>query len=105
MPPEPRKDSDSTKLVLPQTRLVTDIVSSTALKQLLGDKAGAALIQQHHALVRELIVRFTGTEEAGSGMCRFRANQSALSVRLALLLQIEPSRDPISSLRASSSSS
>ena len=34
------------------TLLFTDIVSSTALKQHLGDKAGATLIQQQRALVR-----------------------------------------------------
>jgi hypothetical protein len=32
------------------TLLFTDIVSSTALKQHLGDKAGAALIQEQRAL-------------------------------------------------------
>jgi WD40 repeat protein len=36
------------------TLLFTDIVSSTASKQRLGDQAGAALIQQQRALLREL---------------------------------------------------
>jgi class 3 adenylate cyclase len=44
-----------------QTRLValvfTDIVHSTALKHQLGDQPSAALIDQHNALVREVLIR------------------------------------------------
>src|SRR5512132_4185196 len=45
------------------TMLFTDLVGSTALKQQLGDRGGATLIQQHHGLVRELLRRFQGGEE------------------------------------------
>jgi class 3 adenylate cyclase len=45
------------------TLVFTDIVGSTALKQQLGDKAGAALIQRHHALVREVRQPFADSQE------------------------------------------
>jgi eukaryotic-like serine/threonine-protein kinase len=45
------------------TLLFTDIVSSTALIQRLGDKAGAVLIQQQRALVRQLLASWPGAEE------------------------------------------
>ena len=45
------------------TLLFTDIVGSTALKQQLGDKAGAALIQEQRALVRQLLATCPGAEE------------------------------------------
>jgi phosphoserine phosphatase RsbU/P len=45
------------------TIVFTDLVGSTALKQQVGDRTGASLIQQHHALVRELLRRFKGSEE------------------------------------------
>jgi class 3 adenylate cyclase len=55
------------KPVQPQTGLVTllftDIVSSTALKQHWGDKAGAVLIQQQRAPVRQLLAACPGAEE------------------------------------------
>jgi class 3 adenylate cyclase len=41
------------------TLVFTDIVGSTALKQALGDREALARIQQHHALVRELLRAFT----------------------------------------------
>src|SRR6266699_2609860 len=58
--PTPATESDSpvqparhqTGLI---TILFTDLVGSTALKQQVGDRTGASLIQQHHALVRELL--------------------------------------------------
>jgi class 3 adenylate cyclase len=37
------------------TLVFTDMVGSTALKQQLGDHAGAQLIEQHHALVRATV--------------------------------------------------
>ena len=45
------------------TILFTDLVGSTTLKQQVGDRTGATLIQQHHALVRELLRGFPGGEE------------------------------------------
>lgn len=45
------------------TMLFTDIVGSTRLKQVLGDRAAIELIQRHHALIRELIARFPEAEE------------------------------------------
>ena len=67
-PPIPATDGDSpaqparhqTGLI---TILFTDLVGSTALKQQVGDRTGASLIQQHHALVWELLRGFTGGEE------------------------------------------
>lgn len=45
------------------TIVFTDLVGSTALKQQVGDRTGASLIQQHHGLVRELLQAFPGAEE------------------------------------------
>ena len=45
------------------TIVFTDLVGSTALKQQVGDRTGASLIQQHHLLVRELLRGFKGGEE------------------------------------------
>jgi WD40 repeat protein/class 3 adenylate cyclase len=71
------------------TLLFTDIVSSTALKQRLGDKAGAALIQQQRALVRQLLNACPGAEEietAGDSFLLSFAKPSD-AVRFALVLQ------------------
>jgi hypothetical protein len=50
-----------------RTRLVTlvftDLVGSTQLKQELGDRQALALIQRHHAVVRELLAGFEGGRE------------------------------------------
>lgn len=43
--------------------LFTDIVGSTNLKQALGDRAAIALIQRHHALIRETLGLFAEAEE------------------------------------------
>jgi WD40 repeat protein/class 3 adenylate cyclase/tRNA A-37 threonylcarbamoyl transferase component Bud32 len=48
------------------TMLFTDLVGSTALKEAVGDRAGASLTQQHHGLVRELLGGFKGGEEIGT---------------------------------------
>jgi class 3 adenylate cyclase len=45
------------------TIVFTDLVGSTALKQQVGDRTGASLIQQHHALVRDLLRGFQGGQE------------------------------------------
>ena len=48
------------------TLLFTDLVGSTKLKQELGDREAVALIQRHHALVREIPSRFQKGEEIGT---------------------------------------
>jgi WD40 repeat protein/class 3 adenylate cyclase len=45
------------------TLVFTDIVGSTALKERLGDQAGAGLIEQHHALVRQVLKEFAEAAE------------------------------------------
>ncbi|MBI4664574.1 MAG: hypothetical protein HY735_37760 [Verrucomicrobia bacterium] len=45
------------------TLMFTDLVGSTQLKQTLGDREAVALIQRHHALVREILARFKEGEE------------------------------------------
>ncbi|MBI2948107.1 MAG: protein kinase [Verrucomicrobia bacterium] len=45
------------------TLLFTDLVGSTQLKQTFGDQEAVALIQRHHALVREILARFKEGEE------------------------------------------
>ena len=67
-PPHPATEGDSPAPLQRQrtgliTILFTDLVGSTALKQQVGDRTGASLIQQHHALVRELLRGFPGGEE------------------------------------------
>ena len=51
------------------TILVTDIVDSTARASALGDEAWKDVIERHHALVRQALERFRGTEidTAGDG--------------------------------------
>ena len=44
------------------TILFTDIVGSGKIKQTLGDSAGVALIQQHDAIVREILGRFSDAQ-------------------------------------------
>ena len=45
------------------TMLFTDIVGSARLKQLLGDRAAIALMDRHHAVIREVLARFPEGEE------------------------------------------
>jgi hypothetical protein len=45
------------------TLLFTDMVGSTRLKQTLGDTGGFDRIQEHHALVREILEGFPEGEE------------------------------------------
>jgi class 3 adenylate cyclase len=71
------------------TLVFTDLVGSTALKQQWGDKAGAALIQQHHALVREVRQEFADSQEietAGDSFLLLFTRPSD-AVRFALRLQ------------------
>jgi WD40 repeat protein/serine/threonine protein kinase/class 3 adenylate cyclase len=69
--------------------LFSDVVGSTALKQALGDRAGVALVQEHHALVRNILEQFPGAEEistAGDSFLLVFIKPSD-AVRFALLLQ------------------
>ena len=76
-----------------QTRLVaivfTDIVHSTALKHRLGDQTGAALIERHHAMVRDVLRAFPDGEEIETAGDSFLLlfNKPSSSVRFALVLQ------------------
>jgi WD40 repeat protein/serine/threonine protein kinase/class 3 adenylate cyclase len=76
------------------TLVFTDMVGSTALKQQLGDHAGAQLIEQHHALVRATLKEFSDGEElstAGDSFFLVFATPSA-GVKFSLVLQ-QQSRD------------
>jgi class 3 adenylate cyclase len=71
------------------TLLFTDIVGSTQLKQALGDREGAALMQQHRALVREFLSQFQESEEietAGDSFFIIFVKPSE-AVKFSLLLQ------------------
>ena len=93
MPQEPLINSGPVQPVQTQTGVVTllftDIVSSTALKQRLGDKAGAVLIQQQRALVRQFLRIYPGAEEIETAGDSFLLSFSKPSdaVRFALVLQ------------------
>ncbi|MEK7951758.1 adenylate/guanylate cyclase domain-containing protein [Luteolibacter soli] len=71
------------------TLLFTDMVGSTRLKQALGDKDGFDRIQQHHALVRQLLAAFPEGEEIGtSGDSFFLVfAKPSDAVKFSLLLQ------------------
>ena len=71
------------------TLLFTDLVGSTKLKQQLGDRESVALIQQHHALVRELLGRFREGEEIGTAGDSFFIvfSKPSDAVQFSLLLQ------------------
>jgi len=71
------------------TLLFTDMVGSTRIKQALGDRDGVALIQNHHARVREILGQFKEGEEistAGDSFFIVFVKPSD-AVRFALLLQ------------------
>lgn len=71
------------------TLVFTDVVGSTALKQRLGDRAGTALLQEHHRLVRQSMARFPGAAETGVAGDSFFIvfAKPSESVRFALCLQ------------------
>jgi class 3 adenylate cyclase/tetratricopeptide (TPR) repeat protein/tRNA A-37 threonylcarbamoyl transferase component Bud32 len=48
------------------TLLFTDVVGSTRLKQLLGERAAIELTERHHALLREILAGFADAEEIGT---------------------------------------
>src|SRR5205807_7708127 len=62
-----RHEADSDRVLA--TVLFTDIVGSTALAAEVGDRRWRDLLLQHHALVRQQLVRFRGREidTAGDG--------------------------------------
>jgi class 3 adenylate cyclase len=73
------------------TILMTDIVESTTRAYAVGDAAWDHLLDRHHALVREVLERYRGTEidTAGDGFLTIfdgpaRAVQSALEIRSAV---------------------
>src|SRR5258708_2245173 len=71
------------------TLLFTDILGSTGLKQALGDEEAVSLIQQPHALVREILARFSEGQEietAGDSFFLVFAKPSD-AVKFSLLLQ------------------
>ena len=71
------------------TLLFTDVVGSTRLKQMLGERAAIALTERHHALLRELLARFADAEEidtAGDSFFMVFAKPSD-AVQFALLAQ------------------
>jgi serine/threonine protein kinase len=72
------------------TLLFTDIIGSTGLKQALGDEEAGSLIQRHHALVREILARFSEGQEietAGDSFFLVFARPSdAVNFSLLLLL-------------------
>jgi serine/threonine protein kinase/class 3 adenylate cyclase len=71
------------------TLLFTDIIDSTRLKQLLGDRAATALIQQHHTEVRQILGRFAEGEEIETAGDSFFIvfTKPSDAVRFALLVQ------------------
>ncbi len=71
------------------TLLFTDVVGSTELKAALGDQPGVALIQAHHAIIRELLLSFPEAQEintAGDSFLLVFARPSD-ALRFALQLQ------------------
>jgi class 3 adenylate cyclase len=73
------------------TMLMTDIAGSTDRASAVGDSAWDQLLDRHHALVREILERYRGTEidTAGDGFLTMfdgaaRAVQSALEIRVAV---------------------
>ena len=71
--------------------LFTDMVGSTQLKQDLGDRDAIALIQRHHAVVREILGQFTEGEEistAGDSFFLVFGNPSD-AVKFALVLHAQ----------------
>jgi class 3 adenylate cyclase len=73
------------------TMLITDIAGSTDRAAAVGDAVWDQLLDRHHALVREVLERYRGTEidTAGDGFLTMfdgaaRAVQSALEIRAAV---------------------
>lgn len=81
----------------PLTFLFTDIVGSTRLKEILGEEAGVARIQAHHAMVRALLEGFADAEEVRTSGDSFFIvfARAADAVAFALTLQ-QKLREPTS---------
>ena len=76
--------------------LFTDITSSTALTQRLGDALAQELVRAHNAIVRDALKAHSGTEikHTGDGiMASFPAASSALACAVAIQRAVE-ARDP-----------
>lgn len=63
------------------TLVFTDMVGSTSLKQRLGDLAAFNLIQEHHALVRELLTQFAQAEEISTAGDSFLSSSPNLRMQ------------------------
>ena len=82
------------------TVLFTDIVDSTAVASVVGDQAWAALVEQHHRIVRSHLARYRGTEmdTAGDGFfATFDGPARAVRCALAVVAAV---RDLSIQLRA-----
>ena len=75
------------------TVLFTDIVGSTERAATLGDKVWGDLLQAHHAVVREQLLRFDGSEvgTAGDGfLATFDGPARAVRCALAIVAAVRP---------------
>ena len=73
------------------TVLFTDIVGSTAVASAAGDQAWAALVEQHHRVVRGHLARYRGTEmdTAGDGfVATFDGPARAVRCALAVVADV-----------------
>ncbi len=73
------------------TVLFTDIVDSTSVASAAGDQAWAALVEQHHRIVRGCLARYRGTEmdTAGDGFfATFDGPARALRCALAIVTAV-----------------
>lgn len=74
------------------TLLFTDIVRSTAKQAELGDRGWKELVQQHNAVVRDLLQRHRGTEQdtAGDGFyARFDGPARAVQCAVAIVRSLD----------------
>ena len=75
------------------TVLFTDIVASTERQAALGDRGWKELVERHHALVREQLVRFRGLEQdtAGDGFyARFDGPARAIRCAQEIVEAVRP---------------
>jgi serine/threonine protein kinase/class 3 adenylate cyclase len=71
------------------TLVFTDVVGSTSLKQTVGDRAGAAMLEEHDRIIREILAEFPRGQEIGTAgdsfFCAFTTPSEA--VKFALVVQ------------------
>jgi pimeloyl-ACP methyl ester carboxylesterase len=80
-----REEADLDRVLA--TVLFTDLVSSTEKAAMLGDRAWAELVQQHHGIVRGLLARYKGIEIETAGDSFFATfDGPARAVRCALAI-------------------